>query len=1840
MSSSSAPGQSATSVDSAEHRRVLIEWNATAMPYPREACLHELFEQQVDRTPQRVAVACGSRQWTYRQLESRANQVARYLRALGVQAGQLVGICVERDLEMVAGVLGILKAGAAYVPLDPAFPPNRLALMLEDSQAPVVLSQQSLRGILPEGVAQIVELDFDSPSLAQQEASRLGKTATADDRAYVIYTSGSTGRPKGVEIGHRSVANFLTSMARAPGIGADDRLLAVTTLSFDIHVLELYLPLLYGAQVVVAPRSMVTDGNRLIEALASGVTIMQATPATWRLLIEGGWQGTPKLKALCGGEAMHGELAKALLERVDSLWNLYGPTETTVWSTVYEVTQPETGIVSIGRPIGNTTIYLLDEQRQPVPVGEPGELCIGGDGLAHGYFGRPELTAERFVPDPFRDEPGARMYRTGDLARWLSDGRLAYLGRMDHQVKIRGFRIELGEIEAVLLRHPDVAQCAVVARDDGSGNQHLVAYLVAVSQGEAPDRRALREHLRQSLPDYMIPAAFVLLDALPLTPNGKVDRKALPAPDGSRDALEQEYVEPRDALERFLAETWQEVLKRDRVGIADNFFELGGDSIRAAAVINRLQKKLDEFLYVVALFDAPTIADYAEFLKGRHPASVERAFGLKLTTDAQPSAESRTVVDEAALKAFRQLIALRDSEIEPPRSTGKIPPVMFILCAPRSGSTLLRVMLAGNPALFSPPELELLGYETLQQRKRILAGRHSHWLEGTIRAIKELKQCDADEAKRIMADYEDRGLSTQDFYRELQRWVDGRMIVDKSTTYAIHLETLERAERFFDGAYYLYLTRHPAGMVKSFESVNIDQIFLRYEHNYPARELGELIWHTCNKNIVDFLTGVPAERQFHLRYEDLVQQPEGMMRSISDLLGLEFHPDMVTPYRDKEKKMTDGLHSVSIMLGDMKFHTHQGIDPKLATRWQEAQIELGRPTWELAQHLGYEPPAEALRPVPAGSDDADRDRSSPAADGDVTARIAALERELAELKQRQSAEQRVPTPGGAARVAPVSREGHLPLSFQQQRIWERQQADPTSCAYNRVHGIRIAGPLDEAALRRALDGLAERHEILRTTFGEDAGRVGQQIAPRHSIPLRMVERAAASAEEQERALQAEVRREVGQPFDLAAQPPVRATLIRFDERTHVLLRTSHQAVTDCRSNVILATELAALYEAQVLGAEASLPSLPLQYADFAAWQCEALAGSACEDEFGFWCKTLEGASGTLEIPTDHPRPARQTFNGARRFGKLPQGVSERVASLAQRENCTPFMALFAAFSLLLQRRTGQDDLLIGTTSDCRAQLQLENVVGLIADTLPVRAKVGGSGTFRDLLRQIRGSLLSAYEHSLVPFEALVERVGPRGDGSRPPLVQVSFVQQALDTAAPMASAGAAFEPVDLDFSRSMLDLSLLVRKAPDGFALAIQYNADLFEAETIDRWLADFEATLAAVLAEPDRPLATLDLSDEAQRRRLADYKEGRSVEAAASVLARPHPSRHVAPRDDVERFLVDAWCQVLEHEPIGVRDDFFHLGGDSLKAMRLVAQIEKRYAKRLPIATFFEARTVEQIARLLNGAAGNLARGTVVPIRTTGHKRPFFCVSALSVLMFEGLADRLPDRPFYGCQAPGFEGECEPLESVAEIAAEHVRGLRQIQPRGPYFLGGQCFGGLVAYEMAQQLIAAGEEVPLLVLMDSSVPLPMGATMQRINRTRLGRRLRIHLEALAIRSTGQRLAYLGRLGRLFGERVARSLMGKKPPKRQREQSEVLVREANQVAASRYRPQPFPGRIVHFVQQELPIVSQRDRRARWQELAQGGVEIVQMPGGDHLDMFRRQYVPFLAEQLEQRLDANE
>ncbi len=1423
-----------------EEHQLLAEWNDTTVEgwlAPEPATLHELIAAPAARTPDRIAVTCEGESLSYAELLGAARRLGRRLQELGVGPDVAVGVFAERSLEMVVGLLAILEAGGAYLPLDPAYPADRLAYMVADAAAPVILVQERLRDKLPPHAAVIVSLD--GTAVAAKPEPPLPASAGADNLAYVIYTSGSTGRPKGTMNSHRSIVNRLLWMQARYGLTPDDRVLQKTPFSFDVSVWEFFWPLLAGARLVMAIPGGHQDPAYLAAAIATeGITTIHFVPSLLRVFVEApGIEACTSLRqVMASGEALPLDLVRRFHQRLSAgLHNLYGPTEAAVDVTYWACEREEgRGLVPIGRPVANTRILILDREGRPAPLGVPGELHIGGLQLARGYLGRPDLTAERFVPDPLAGiwgEPGGRLYRTGDLARTLPDGAVEFLGRIDHQVKLRGLRIELGEIEAALGELPGVKAAVVMARGDGGGETRLVAYVVSKPTAEpAPELAGIRETLGRSLPEYMLPAALVVLPAMPLTPSGKVDRKALPVPEIQRVPA-AEAVAPRTPLETWLAGLFGEILKLDSVGVHDDFFALGGTSISGAVLINRLQRELGEIVHVVVIFDHPTVARLAVHLAAQHAGAVG---------GQETPAEHAEEVDEAMLARFRTLIH------EPPPLPGALageprnPPAVFVLAPPRSGSTLLRVMLGGHPALFAPPELELLEFDSLAERREAFPGRDAFRLEGAIRAVMEARGCGPEPAREMVAGLEEQGTTVRGFYRRLQEWIGDRTLVDKTPTYAWSLETLRRAEASFEGARYVHLLRHPYATIASFEEARIEQVFFPRAEGFTRRQLAEMSWLLAQRNILRFLAAIPAERRHIVRFEELVAEPGRVLRELCDFLGLDYHPDMALPYKDRSARMTDGLHAESRMLGDVKFHQHSGVDAKAAERWRELAAEsfLGSGTRRLAAELGYapEPDRQAWTAIPRAAGD-----------------------------------------------------GPLPLSFAQERMWFLHELDPHSSAYVISGAIRLRGALDAGVLELCFAELVRRHETLRTTFAPTREWPVQIVRAPSGVALPLIDLAALPAEAREAEARSVAAAEESRPFDLVRGPVCRFTLLRLAEGEHVLMLALHHICSDGWSMVVLVRELGALYRAFLAGEPSPLPALPIQYGDFAAWQRATLQGEALAAELDWWRRRLAGGPPPLRLPADRRRSAVAGFQIAGVEAEIPAAVVRGLQALSRRGSASLYITLLAAWKGLLARLTGERDVVVGAPTANRTRPEVEGLIGFFLNTLALRTDISGDPSFLDLLGRVRETALGAFAHQDMPLQTILRAVSP-GAAAKDPF-QVMFLLQNLPPQE-ASVAGLTFSALEADrilqdLDSTGLEAGLTLYERPEGLAAAITYNGFLFDRSTGLRLLERYGRLLEAVAADPGRPLSCYELMSAPERAELLAW--GAPPPAAAARFVPVH---------------------------------------------------------------------------------------------------------------------------------------------------------------------------------------------------------------------------------------------------------------------------------------------------------------------------------------------------------------
>ncbi len=1406
-------------LSAAEKYQILHEWNDTRKPLPDKRCIHHIFENQAETAPDATALIYEDRTLTYGELNASANRLAALLIEAGVGPEKIVAIAQQPTPDMIISLLAVLKTGGAFLPLDVHHPAERIRFIIEDTGTSFLLTEKSLHPVFENFTGKILYYDALQDELKNYSSvNPLIKTDLAN-LAYLIYTSGSTGKPKGVMLTHRGLPNLTMALGTASKVAPGSRVLQFASPSFDASVEEILTPLSLGATLVLMNRGEHLSAQKLNETIKTNkLTNLVLSPSLLTMLDP---QDFPDLRAVTSmGETCPPELANQWSAHVRFI-NGYGPTENTVATAINIIGDKITGLrVPIGRPLDNVNVYILDSKMEPTPVGMPGEVYIGGIALARGYLNRPDLTADKFVPDPFSSEAGSRLYRTGDLGRFLPDGQIDFIGRVDDQVNIRSFRIELGEIETHLDRHPAVKLSAVAVKKDKAGNRQLAAYIVRETENEltAAD---IKNHLNKHVPEYMVPAFVVFLDEMPLKSSGKIDKDALPDPDSEMTGRDGEYVAPSTKLELFVYNLWREILKIERIGIHDNFFSIGGNSIQGAVFVNRLQEELGEYVYIVAIYDAPTIARLCDYIKKEYPQSAARISGEKIKS----SGDARVTGEQ--IKALRRIIFTSDYKKTAEAETKKNPPAVFVLSSPRSGSTLTRAMLGGHPLLFSPPELQLLNYGTLQERKTLLSGRNDFWLDGTIRTIMELKNCDESEARKLMLSYEDRNFSTAAFYGEMQSWLNDRIFVDKTPNYALSEKIMQQAERWFDNPRFIHLIRHPYGVIPSFEKARLHVFyppFFTDSHDFTPRQLAEMIWIISHQNILAFFNSIPQERRMRLRYEDLVTQPQEEMQRVCNFLDIDFHPDMLVPQKDKEKRMTTGLNELSKMLGDVRFHEHKGITSDRAYQWKNNLKEnyLSDAAWELIEAFGYE--------------------SRPGLDQQMGKSLQTIPR--------------------------LPQENKAPLSFAQERLWFLDQLEPDSAHYNMPVAVRVSGNLDQPRFSAALQRLAQRQQSLRTVFKASDGKAFQQILPKANFDIRRICLTDTPPEKREEKAREMLRKEALKPFNLAEGPLLRVTLIEVDSDESLLLLNMHHIISDGLSLGIFMRELLVIYEAIVKNKAVKLAPLPVQYADYAAWQRSRLQSKKLENELEFWKVYFKDAPTMLELPTDFPRPAVRTFKGGQLRFQLSEALSRKIKNWAQEHDSTIFMFLLTALNGLLYRYARQQTILTGMAAANRNRREIENLIGFFINTLVIRADIERGMTFEALFEQLKTSAVAVFKHQDVPFEKIVDSLDIERNLSHNPLFQVMLTYQPplirgqrLDTL--------AFEPLELDTGIAKFDLNLSMAEHGGQIGGLWEYSSDLFTERSAARMLRHFQAIIECLLDDPQMAIDRCPLFDEKEYRQI-----------------------------------------------------------------------------------------------------------------------------------------------------------------------------------------------------------------------------------------------------------------------------------------------------------------------------------------------------------------------------------
>jgi len=1671
--------------------RLVQTWNRTGRDYPRDLCLHQLFESAADRSPGNVALIDGTLEVTYAELERRANQVAHHLRRLGAGPEKLVGICTSRSADMIIGMFGALKAGAAYLSLDPAYPRERLAFMLEDAAAPVVLTQERLLDRFPEGGPAIVCLDRDAERLAAESPERLPPAAGPRSLAYAIYTSGSTGRPKGVAIEHRSAA-VLCHWAREI-FPAEDLagMLASTSINFDLSVFEIFVPLAWGGTVIVAENALALP--RL--PAAGRVRFVNTVPSAMAELVRA--QGLPPSVRTVGlaGEPLKGVLAERIYATgaVRGVYNLYGPSEDTTYSTWVRVERGSPDEPTIGRPIANTELYLLgpnDPGLPMVPVGEPGEVYLGGEGLARGYLGRPELTAERFLPDPFSGRSGDRLYRVGDLGRFLPNGEVQFLGRVDHQVKIRGFRIELGEIDAALSRHPAVGEAVVAAlvAPGEDGDRRLVAYVEPLPGQPAPAAASLRSYLRERLPGHFVPSVFVLLDTLPRTPNGKVDRKALPEPDWSGAGGDEETAGPRNPLEELVAGLWSEALGLARIGIHDHFLELGGHSLLAARLVSRMRDTLGVEIDLPTLFAHPTVAGCAAAVEQArsggaralppilpvprsgglraslmqtrqyfldqlqpgspvnniaiaahltgplHPGLLARAIGevirrheaLRTTFEDRDGyvwqkiagrADLRLpVIDCAALPdglrtAERDRLSAERAAVPFDLRRGPVLRAGLLRLGPeehrllvvfhhivsddwsvwvffRELSALYRAFLADAPPPFpAPPAIQYADFAAWQNAWLATPGVLDEFIahaRGLLTGVATLIDLPIDRPRPPIQTFKGRlrrfalpgvladrlrGLSRREgatlfmallaaFEIQMARWTGREQFLVGSPTAGRNRTEVEGLIGFFTNTaiwradlagrpdFRTLLRRVRTTVLEGsrFDALPFEQIpaelriaqdttynplllllFALQTVPRPEPEMApglhvhtwEMDTGTAKVEISFFLwddeelTGAVEYSTDLFDESTILRLVGGYQRALEGVLAAPDVPaaglDLLSAserwqilgewngtaprhwvldaalqpcpigvtgdlYTGEIEDLRAVVPTAALLhsTGERARFTREGRLERIVEREPQPHQDGAGTSENPLEDVIIEIWEQVLGVSPVG-----RNQSFFALGGHsllATQVIARLRDVLGVEIPFRTLFERATVAGLARAIQEGRRSSQLPdlqpghrgdppsLSFAQKRLWFLEKLDPGTAVFNIPVLYELRGPLETPVLHRALAEIVRRHEVLRTTL--DTGEREEGIPRVHppGVPeLPLVDLSALPGarreEEADRATTAEARR----PFDLERGPLVRFLLLRLDAATHRFLGNFHHLVSDGGSLPLFERELTRLYGAFAAGRPSTLPELPVQYGDYAAWQHRCLTGDSLEEQLAFWRQRLAGPLGAIHLPTDRPRPEVPSPRGALAQSTFPPELAAAVRELSRREGATLYMTLMAAFLALLHRATGERDLPLGTPVSLRDHSRLENLIGMFVNTLVIRTRVTPETSFRAHLRNVREQVLEAVAHQDIPFERLVDELHPERGTHDTPLFQLMFALVRQDDAAVRAGE-LELRQLALVTGTAQFELTLYMVDAGGELVALAEYRTELFDAATIDQMLAAFQTLLAAAVANPDLPLAELPL--------------------------------------------------------------------------------------------------------------------------------------------------------------------------------------------------------------------------------------------------------------------------------------------------------------------------------------------------------------------------------------------
>ncbi|MEC4812714.1 MAG: amino acid adenylation domain-containing protein [Scytonema sp. PMC 1069.18] len=1947
-----------------ERHQLLVEWNNTQVDYPQDQCIHQLFEEQVERTPDAVAVVYENQQLTYHQLNCRANQLAHYLQTLGVGADVLVGICVERSLEMVVGILGILKAGGAYVPLDPEYPQERLSFMLKDTQVKVLLTQEKLVESLPKHPTHIICLDTEWQVICQSNHDNLISKVQGHNLAYVIYTSGSTGLPKGVMNTHMGIHNRLLWMQQSYQLTSSDRVVQKTPFSFDVSVWEFFWPLLTGARIVVALPEGHKDSAYLVNLISTQeITTIHFVPSMLQVfLLQPNLASCSCLKRVfCSGEALPFELTQRFFSQLEcELHNLYGPTEAAIDVTFWQcLPQNNLQIVPIGRPISNTQIYILNKYLQPVPIGVTGELYIGGNCLARSYLNRPELTQERFIPNPFPNFKSERLYKTGDLARYLSNGNIDYIGRIDNQVKIRGFRIELGEIEAVICSHPNVLSSVVIAREDVVGDKRIVAYVVVKPEQTSVQPSTLRGFLFEQLPEYMIPIAFVFLESLPLTPNGKVDRRALPAPDTSDFSRSKAFVAPRNSTEEILVAIWEQVLGLDTIGIYDNFFSLGGHSLLAMQVISRIRQAFGVEIPLQLLFKIPTVADLATAItKSQNQSSGIREYQiiarqanrdslplsfaqerlwflaqLELDSAAYHIIKAVKLQGELNIEVLQQSLdaivayheALRTNFIAPDGN-----PVQ-VISEPRSVDLVVRdfqncseieqlLQYEAQRPFNLTSDLMLRGcllVRSPQEHILLLVMHHiasDGWSMSILfERLSSLYQAFKDGLPNPLLDLP---IQYSDFAVWQRQWFSGQVE---------NLQLNYWKQQLTDASPILQLpTDRPRPPVQTYRGAR--QYFL-----LPQNLSTSLRILSRQEGVTLFMSLLAAFQTLLYRYsgqEDiLVGSPiAGRNRTeIEGIIGFFVNTLVIRTDMSGNPSFRELLKRVQGVA--MSAYIHQDLPfEKLVEQLQPERSLSYNPLFQVMFVLQNTPkqslelPGLILTPI---------DLEWVTSKFDLTLFVEETPQELrciweystdlfdAATIERMSRHFQVLLEGLVVNPQQCICELPLLADAEKQQIlveWNNTQIEypDNQCIHQ----------LFEQQVEQTPDAVAVVYEDQQLTYRELNVRANKLA---HHLQTLGVEPEMLVGISMERSVEMVVGMlgilKAGGayvPLD-PTYPKQRLCLMLEDAQPKLLLTQQHlleRLPHDGRKVVCIDSDWEAIAQKNADNLPSLLKASNLAYVIYTSGSTGQPKGVAVPHQaisrllFNTNYINLDKSDRIAQVSNVSFDAATFEIWGALVHGAQLIGFTKDIVlspdefttKLQEQQISTLFLTtallnhlayvvpkafknlrhlLFGgevadinSVKAILNNGSPQRFIHVYGPTECTtfSTWYLIEDVPEAATTLPIGRPITNTQTY----------ILDRYLQP-VPIGVIGELYigGPGlaiGYLNRPELTAQKFI--------PNPFGG-------LDQGR-LYKTGDLVRYLPDGnieFVGRIDnqvkirgFRIELGEIETllsqhpciqsavvIVRQDTPGEKRLVAYVVPNQNQATTLSDLRQFLKPKLPEYmipvafvildvlpltpngKVNRHALPAPEQVGQELEQSFVAPRNHLEQQLKEIWEQVLNVKPISVQDNFFEIGGHSLLAVRLFAQIQEKFGQKLPFATLLSTDTIAALAEVLSPPqkiSSNQVLATsqqhkqdsflcLVPIQPHGSKPPFFCIHPAGgdVLCYKGLAMHLGnEQPFYGLQSLGLDEQHPPLTRIEDMAALYIQEMQTIQPTGPYYLGGFSLGGVIAYEMAQQLCRQGQQVGLIAMLDSGVP---GC----LKRVPFSERIFIHINnffRFGLSYLNEKLHRWSKWSKLFLTEKYNWLLGKSQPSPETESQIFIV---NKQAWTKYSFPPYSGRITLFridpnsrdAQVALTGI-QADPLLGWGNVITSGIDLHDIPGA-HGNLLVEPHVQVLAQKLKQCLE---